>query len=126
MRILQKIIGWISLILILGGAGLMAFKYLTNKTLFAALLATPVVQQSMGILKLMLYGAAAVLLGLILLTLSFKIGSSIRSKEKAEAKARKAVEKVQEQHAREAEDINARQAQEHADAEAEANRILGI
>ena len=126
MKILQKILAWLSLILILGGAGVILFKYLTNKSLFAALLAEPMVRQSLGIIQVMLYGLAAVFIGLVLLTLAMKIGGSIRSKEKAEAKLRKAVEKEQEKAAQEAAEINARYQQQNKDAEDEADRILNI
>jgi Na+-transporting methylmalonyl-CoA/oxaloacetate decarboxylase gamma subunit len=126
MKILQKILAWLSLILILGGAGVILFKYLTNKSLFSALLAEPMVRQSLGIIQVMLYGLAAVFIGLVLLTLAMKIGGSIRSKEKAEAKLRKAVEKEQEKAAQEAAEINARYQQQNKDAEEEAERILNI
>ncbi len=126
MKVLQKILSWLSLILIVLGAGLIIFKYLTNKSLFTALLAEPMVRQSLGIIQVMLYGVAAIFLGLIFLTLAMKIGGSIRSKEKAEAKIRKAVEKEQEKAAKEAAEINARYEQQNKDAEAEADKILNI
>ncbi len=126
MKILKAIFSWLSLILILMGAGLIAVKYFTNRSLFAALLAEPMVKQSLGIIEVMLYGLAAVVLGLIFLVIAMRIGGSIRSKEKAEAKLRKAVEEEREK-ARQAEaEILDRQAQENKAAEAEADMILHL
>ena len=103
MKTLQKIFAWLSLILIVAGGMLILIKYLTNRSLFAALVREPMVQQSIGIFRVMLYGLIAILIGFIFLSLSFKIGSSIRGKERAEAKARKAIEKEQAKAAKEAE-----------------------
>ncbi len=126
MKILKAIFSWLSLILILMGAGLIAVKYFTNRSLFAALLAEPMVKQSLGVIEVMLYGLAAVVLGLIFLAIAMCIGGSIRSKEKAEAKLRKAVEEEREK-ARQAEaEILDRQAQENKAAEAEADMILHL
>ena len=126
MKVLKAIFSWLSLILILMGAGLIAVKYFTNRSLFAALLAEPMVKQSLGVIEVMLYGLAAVVLGLIFLAIAMRIGGSIRSKEKAEAKLRKAVEEEREK-ARHAEaEILDRQAQENKAAEAEADMILHL
>ena len=126
MKILKAIFSWLSLILILMGAGLIAVKYFTNRSLLAALLAEPMVKQSLGVIEVMLYGLAAVVLGLIFLVIAMRIGGSIRSKEKAEAKLRKAVEEEREK-ARQAEaEILDRQAQENKAAEAEADMILHL
>lgn len=126
MKVIKAIFSWLSLILILMGAGLIAVKYFTNRSLFVALLAEPMVKQSLGIIEVMLYGLAAVVLGLIFLAIAMRIGGSIRSKEKAEAKLRKAVEEEREK-ARQAEaEILDRQAQENKAAEAEADMILHL
>ncbi len=96
MRFLKKLSTWIALILIIGGAAVLLFTYMSNKSAIAIVMADPAVKALAGIFSRMAWCAGAIIAGLIFLSISFKIGAGIRSrekeKEKAELEARKAEE----------------------------------
>jgi len=96
MRLLKQLFTYIALILILGGAGLVSWQYIMNKRLFAVLLNSTNVRESMDILRLMAYGAGAVVLGLVCLVIALKFGSVVRRNEREKREALKAQEKENE------------------------------
>ena len=82
MRFLKKASMWIALILIAGGAAVLLFTYMSNKSAISIVMADPAVRALAGIFTRMAWCAAAIILGLIFLSISFKIGAGIRSREK--------------------------------------------
>lgn len=96
MKVIRKILIWLSVILIVGGILVFLFQYMANKNLFQVLMNNSVVQGSLGVLKIMLFAVIAVILGLIILSCSFKLGSYIsrRDEEKRIAAAQKEADKA--------------------------------
>ena len=116
MKILKKILNWLSLILLIGGAGLILVTYLTNKSFITYLTSQLNNAQFGGALKKMMIGMVMIIVALIIFVLSLKLGSIIKKKDKERAALEK--EKAAEQEA-----INQQIRQEAEDAKAEAARL---
>lgn len=116
MRVLKKIMNWLSLLLLIGGAMLMLITYFTNKS-FITYLSNQLNSAQFGIpMRRMLIGAGLILLALIIFALSLKVGGHIRKQDKE----RRAIEKEKQ---KEQEAYNKQIQQEAADAKAEAERL---
>lgn len=85
-KILKKILGFIALVLIVGGLVVLGWQYFRNKQLLEVLLNNSIVQGSIEVLFKMLYSVLAIFLGLIVWIFYLKIGGSIRKDEKQKAK----------------------------------------
>ncbi len=85
MKILKKILNITAWILIIGGIGAGAAVYMVNRSALALALKEPAVQASLKILTQILLCAAGVFAGLIVLSLSLRVGAGIRTKEKERA-----------------------------------------
>lgn len=114
MKILKKIIGIISLILIVGGAIALFWQYFRNKQMFAILAANSVVRGSLPIIKRMGLALVAIICGLLMLSLYLKVASIVRRNEREKKAALKEAQRENEERTRQLE----REAEE-AKAEAE-------
>ena len=90
--------GFIALVLILGGVLVLFWQYFRNKQLFVVLMNNSIVKGSIGVLKKMLLALCAVIVGLILSSAYFRLGSSIRRDEKEKALILKEQQKEQEEY----------------------------
>lgn len=96
MKVLKKILNWISVILLFGGVGLMVFAYYTNKP-FLNYISGLLADAKFGTtLKQMLIGIGMVFAALLLFSLSLRIGGKIRKKEKERQAAEKERQKEEE------------------------------
>ena len=93
MRIIQKLFGFIGMLLIIGGAGVIIWQYLLNKQLFAVLVSNSIVRGSMDVLKKMGLGILAIIVGLICLVIWVKAGSVARRNERERSAALREQEK---------------------------------
>ena len=117
MKILKKFINLIASILVIGGAAVILFTYFTNKPFISYLSSILTNAQFGNVMKRSLYGVAAVIVGLLLFSLSLKLGSSIRRRERE----KRALEKERQEEQR----LENQQLKEEAEAarrEAEAMR----
>ena len=89
MKVLKKILGWLSAILVIGGLSIILFTYLTNKPFINYLSSIMTNAQFGTVMRRVLYGFLAVVVGLVFFALSLKAGSAVRRKERE----RKAIEK---------------------------------
>ena len=116
MRVIKKILNWLSLLLFIGGMGTILVTYLTNKS-FITYLSNQLNSAQFGVpLKRMLIGAGLVLLALILFMISLKVGGRIRRQDKVRRAEEKEKNKAQEAY-------NKQIQQEAADAKAENERL---
>lgn len=81
-KFFKKILGFIALFLIIGGLLVLMWQYFRNKQLFEVLLNNSIVKGSMVVLKKMAIALVAVIVGLVISSVYFKLGSSIRKDEK--------------------------------------------
>ena len=100
MRFIQKIFGFIGMLLIIGGAGVISWEYFRNKQLFVVLLSNTIVRGSMDVLKKMALGILAVMVGLICLVIWMKTGSVARRNERERSAALKEAEKENREEAK--------------------------
>ena len=115
MKILKKIIGIISLILIVGGAIVLFWQYFRNKQMFAILAANSVVRGSLPIIKRMGLALVAIICGLLMLSLYLKVASIVRRNEREKKAALKEAQRENEERTRQLE-------KEAEEAKAEAER----
>jgi len=87
---------WVAIVLIVGGLLVLFYQYTINKNLFHVLMNNSVVQGSLGVLQKMLWATLAMLVGFMLLSASFKLGSYVkqREEEKRIAALQKAADKL--------------------------------
>lgn len=116
MKILKKILGFISLVLILGGAIMVLTQYLLNKQLLEVLVSNSIVKGSIDVLKRMAYGVLAIIGGLVFLSVYFKVGSVVRRNEKEKKVALK-------EQQREKDELNKQLLKEAQEAKAEAEQV---
>ena len=128
MKVIKQIFSWLATILIIGGLVVIGFTYITNKNLFAVLLSNSIVKGSFSVLKRMLFGALAVLAGMIALIISMKIGGVVRRKEREKRAQEKQYRVEAEEQARqlrlEAEEAKAEAERVRKEAEAERDRYI--
>ena len=123
MKFIKSVFYFIGLVLVLGGAGMLAWQYFRNKALFAVLLSNSIVKGSIGVLQKMGIATLAIFLGLILLIIGLKIGSAVRRNEKEKRAIQKAKEKEAEEHNRQLK-LEAEEARKEAEeARKEAQRL---
>ena len=115
-KVTKKIVGFIALVLILGGLLVLDWEYFRNKQLFEVLMNNSIVKGSAVVLKKMLLALGAMILGLIISSVYFKLGSSIRRDERE----KKALQKERE---REQEKLNEQLKKEAEEAKAEAEAV---
>ena len=72
---------WVAIVLIVGGLLVLFYQYTINKNLFHVLMNNSVVQGSLGVLQKMLWATLAMLVGFMLLSASFKLGSYVKQRE---------------------------------------------
>ena len=89
MKILKKIVGLLSALLIIGGAFVLLWQYFRNKQLFVVLLSNSIVKGSIGVLQKMGMAVIAIIVGLILFVIYMKIGSVVRRNEREKREALK-------------------------------------
>lgn len=116
MKILKKILGFISLVLILGGAIMVLTQYLLNKQLLEVLVSNSIVKGSIDVLKRMGFGVLAIIAGLVFLSIYFKVGSVVRRNEKEKKVALK-------EQQREKDELNKQLLKEAQEAKAEAEQV---
>lgn len=85
-KYLKKIVGALSLVLIIGGLIVFIWNYFHNLSLFRVLMENSVVRGSLTALKIMALSILAFIAGLIVAVIYLKIGSSIRKEEKIKKK----------------------------------------
>ena len=92
----KTILMWVAIVLIVGGLLVLFYQYTINKNLFHVLMNNSVVQGSLGVLQKMLWAPLAMLVGFMLLSASFKLGSYVkqREEEKRIAALQKAADKL--------------------------------
>ncbi|MCR5095646.1 MAG: hypothetical protein K6A70_02790 [Erysipelotrichaceae bacterium] len=121
MKILKKLLGFFAAVLILGGLIVLGFEYIRNKTTFNILFNNSVVKGTLPVLKNMGISLIAVIIGLLILSLYFRVGGAVRRKERERRQALKEQqresEELKEQLRKEAEE--ARNELEQARSEAE-------
>lgn len=110
-KFFKKIVGFIALFLIVGGILVLMWQYFRNKQLFEVLLNNSVVKGSMVVLKKMLIALCAIIVGLVISSIYFKLGSSIRRDEKERKlllkEQQKEQERINEELKKEAETLKA-------------------
>lgn len=110
-KFFKKIIGFIALFLIVGGILVLMWQYFRNKQLFEVLLNNSVVKGSMVVLKKMMIATVAIIVGLVISSIYFKLGSSIRKAEKERKillkEQQKEQERINEELKKEAETLKA-------------------
>lgn len=116
MKILKKILGFISLVLILGGAIMVLTQYLLNKQLLEVLVSNSIVKGSIDVLKRMGFGVLGIIAGLVFLSIYFKVGSVVRKNEKEKKVALK-------EQQREKDELNKQLLKEAQEAKAEAEQV---
>ena len=93
MKVLKSIVSTIAWILIIGGLLVFLVTVAYNHNTLQIIFSDPIVQASLTILVRLLYCVAAVLVGLVFMTIALRIGYNIRTKEreqrKVDAKRRK-------------------------------------
>ena len=110
MKILKKILGFLSVVTILGGSGSLAWQYFRNKQLLEVL-----VSNSINVLKRMGISILVIFAGMVLLIIYFKIGSVVRRVEREKREALK-------EERRESEELNRQLRKEADEARAEAEQ----
>ena len=116
MKIMKKIVSFLSLILLIGGMGLMLYTYLTNHTFVNKLTSLMTNADCKKGMLYMLIGIICMIAAFLLFSLSVRLGSSIRRKERemaAQEKARREEEEAK----------NRRLEEEAAAARADAERF---
>ncbi|MBE6128859.1 MAG: hypothetical protein E7185_06250 [Erysipelotrichaceae bacterium] len=96
LKTIKTILMWVAIVLIVGGLLVLFYQYTINKNLFHVLMNNSVVQGSLGVLQKMLWATLAMLVGFMLLSASFKLGSYVkqREEEKRIAALQKAADKL--------------------------------
>ena len=115
MKFIRTLLNLISAILVIGGASIIGITYLTNKPFIAYLSSILTNAQFGGVMKRVLYGVAAIIVGLLIFSISLKLGGVIRRKnrqKKLEEKERQAEIDAQNRQLRE----DAKQARLEAEA----------
>ena len=115
MKIIKKILGFLSLVLMLGGLIVLGWEYIRNKTTFAILMNNSVVKGTIPVLKNMGLSLLAFILGLLFLSLYFKAGGVVRRVERERKEAMKA-------QVKESEELNRQLRLEAENAKAEAEQ----
>ena len=115
-KITKKIVGFIALVLIIGGVLVLSWEYFRNKQLFEVLMNNSIVKGSAVVLKKMVLALGAIILGLIVSSVFFKLGSSIKRDERE----KRAIQKERE---REQERINEQLKKEAEEAKAEVEQV---
>jgi uncharacterized membrane protein (DUF106 family) len=107
MKLLKKLFGFLSLVLIIGGAFVLFWEYFRNKQLFVVLLSNSIVKGSIGVLQKMGLAIIAIIAGLIMFVIYMRLAGAVRrnEREKREAlrEAQKESEETQRQLKKEAE-----------------------
>ncbi len=115
MKFIQTVLNVLSAILVFGGTVVIGFTYLTNKPFISYLSSILTNAQFGSVMKRVLYGGAAIIIGLLIFTISLRIGSAIRRKDRQrrqEEKERQAEIDAQNRQLRE----DAKQARAEAEA----------
>ncbi len=111
MKFIKKIVGFLALAGILGGAGSLAWQYFRNKQLLEVLVSNSIVKGSINVLQKMGISVLVIFAGMMFLSAYFKLGSIVRrierEKEEAIMAERQAAEERNEQLRREAEEARA-------------------
>ena len=96
LKTIKTMLMWVAIVLIVGGLLVLFYQYTINKNLFHVLMNNSVVQGSLGVLQKMLWATLAMLVGFMLLSASFKLGSYVkqREEEKRIAALQKAADKL--------------------------------
>ncbi|MBR3250349.1 MAG: hypothetical protein IKF80_01430 [Erysipelotrichaceae bacterium] len=115
MKILKKIMGFLSVVAIVGGGGSLAWQYFRNKQLLEVLISNSIVKGSINVLKRMGISILVIFAGMILLIIYFKIGSVIRRVEREKREALR-------EERRESEELNRQLRKEADEARAEAEQ----
>ena len=79
MKIIKKIVGFISLILVAGGALVLFWQYFRNKQMFAILAANSVVKGSLPVIQRMLLAVVAIVAGLLMFVVYMRLVSAVWS-----------------------------------------------
>ena len=114
MRVLKKIISFISLVLLIGGMGLMLYTYLTNHTFVSKLTTLMTNADCKRGMLFMLIGIICITAAFVLFSLSMRIGGVIRRKERELAAQERARREEEEEKNRR---LEAEAAAARADAE---------
>ena len=115
MKILKKIMGFLSLVAIFGGAGSLAWQYFRNKQLLEVLVSNSIVKGSISVLKKMGLSVLIIFLGMLLLAIYFKLGGVVRRVEREKKEALR-------EERRESEELNKQLRKEADEARAEAEK----
>lgn len=111
MKLLKKIAGFFALLGILGGAGSLAWQYFRNKQLLEVLVSNSIVKGSITVLQKMGISVLVIFVGMMFLSVYFKLGSIVRRVEREREEAilaeRRENEERNEQLRREAEEARA-------------------
>ena len=115
MKFIRTILNVLSAILVFGGAAVIGFTYLTNKPFISYLSSILTNAQFGNVMKRVLYGGVAIIVGLLIFAISLRVGSAIRRKDRQrrqEEKERQAEIDAQNKQLRE----DAKQARAEAEA----------
>ena len=115
MKVLKKIVGYVSLLLVGGGAFFLFWQYFRNKQMFTILLSNSVVRGSLPIIQKMLLSVVAIIAGLLMFIIYLKISGVVRRSEREKRAALKEAQK-------ENEELNKKLKQEADEAKAEAEK----
>ena len=107
LKIIKKTLSALAWLLIIAGLVAGGTIYLMNQSALNLALQEPAVQASLRIIIQILLCAAAVFVGLILLSASLKLSGYIRGKEREKEKQEKEKEKQEKEKQKEAEKVQA-------------------
>ena len=82
MKFIRTLLNILSAILVIGGAAVIGITYLTNKPFISYLSSILTNAQFGGVMKRSLYGIAAIIIGLLIFSVSLKVGGAIRRKDR--------------------------------------------
>ncbi len=97
MKLLKKIFGFLSLILIIGGSFVLFWEYFRNKQLFVVLLSNSIVKGSIGVLQKMGLAIIAIIAGLIVFVIYMRLAGVVRRNEREKREAIKEAQKESEE-----------------------------
>jgi len=115
MKIIKKIVGFISLILVAGGSIVLFWQYFRNKQMFAILAANSVVKGSLPVIQRMLLAVVAIVAGLLMFVVYMRLVSAVWKEEREKRAALKEAQ-------RENEELNRQLREEAQQAKAEAEK----
>ena len=123
MKIIKKIVGFISLILVAGGSIVLFWQYFRNEQMFAILAANSVVKGSLPVIQRMLLAVVAIVAGLLMFVVYMRLVSAVWKEEREKRAALKEAQRENEELNRQLRE-EAQQAKEEAEKAKKENELM--